>query len=451
MTADNEILDNIVTPRSSRTKNVITKYQAPTFEYAQDNSWSELRYRHGYKNPYWKTQVLQHVQAGTSFTGEIVRHYLRPVYLGEFYTWHTGVAPGYYLSEVTSGPTYLKPAAYEPGNSLESQANNAALGEFVSKLNNKITPLQGGVMLGELRETVRLLRNPVQSIKEAMQFYVRDVRLATLDKPSFRRMSKRQRRKNGLAIAQDTWLTYAFGMRPFIQDVGDIINHIADKELLGLERHENVTAWSSRKGPATPAYGPSVPAGGVDPFLVGVQTWKYSHEHATMEVYVKYKGQVLAGNENGAFTAQNVGFAPSAWLPTIWELVPYSFAIDYFTNVGDIIEAATLATSKVAWVIKTVRKTFNSEFIFQPEPVWRYPEGFGSYPATPPYVYSYTVSHVATLPPVSKYFRKTIQRDPYNDSLVPDLAFSMPAFGSKKWLNLAALFQSSRQVERVFR
>lgn len=306
-------------------------------------------------------------------------------------------------------------------------------------------------MLGELKETIRMLKNPVQSLKEAMQFYVRDVRLSTLEDTNFRRYSKRRRRKVGLAIAQDTWLTYAFGMKPFINDVKDIINHIADEQLLGLERHENVVGFASRKGPATPAYGPSVPAQGADCFIGGKQNWKYSHEHATMDVFVKYKGQVLAGNENGAYTAQNVGFAPSAWLPTIWELVPYSFAVDYFSNIGDMIEAATLATSKVAWTIKTVRKTFNSEFIFKPEPEWRYPVGFGSYPSTPPYVYTYTVSHVASLPPVSRYYRKTVQRDPYNGSLVPDLAFSMPAFGSTKWLNLASLFQSARQVERAFR
>jgi hypothetical protein len=41
------------------------------------------------------------------------------------------------------------------------------------------------------------------------------------------------------------------------------------------------------------------------------------------------------------------GFQFRDFVPTVWELIPYSFVSDYFVNIGDILEAACTDTSIV--------------------------------------------------------------------------------------------------------
>jgi hypothetical protein len=44
------------------------------------------------------------------------------------------------------------------------------------------------------------------------------------------------------------------------------------------------------------------------------------------------------------------GLSPEEFVPTVWELLPWSFLVDYFTNIGDILEAGATDTSTVAWI-----------------------------------------------------------------------------------------------------
>ena len=43
------------------------------------------------------------------------------------------------------------------------------------------------------------------------------------------------------------------------------------------------------------------------------------------------------------------GFTPSEFIPTAWELLPWSFLIDYFVNIGDVIQANIVSLSDLAW------------------------------------------------------------------------------------------------------
>jgi hypothetical protein len=44
-----------------------------------------------------------------------------------------------------------------------------------------------------------------------------------------------------------------------------------------------------------------------------------------------------------------LGFSWESFVPTVWELVPYSFILDYFTNIGDVLSAGLLVQSHLAW------------------------------------------------------------------------------------------------------
>jgi hypothetical protein len=90
---------------------------------------------------------------------------------------------------------------------------------------------------------------------------------------------------------------------------------------------------------------------------------------------VRYRGAVYA---RAATTARDrfarFGFTPSEFVPTAWEVLPWSFLADYFANIGDMLSASVTDTSNVAWVSKsdirttelTMTSTFGSATTFPP-------------------------------------------------------------------------------------
>lgn len=44
-------------------------------------------------------------------------------------------------------------------------------------------------------------------------------------------------------------------------------------------------------------------------------------------------------------------------IPTAWEMLPWSFLIDYVSNIGDVISANLVSMENVAWVYKVTRRS----------------------------------------------------------------------------------------------
>lgn len=223
-----------------------------------------------------------------------------------------------------------------PMNSIS--ADNQAIRQFTRALRQSRTSVQGLVFLGELREAVRMFRNPVRSLNDGFNSYFGAVakRVKGAKKPSRRR------------IIAETWLEYSFGWKPFVSDLED-----AFKAYHNVFHRKLPTTRITRQGTERVSE-PQV----MGSMSLGINTaGKYTDREET-SVTVRY----IAGLKTSlqAVTPQDkfreFGISLEQIGPALWELTPWSFLVDYFTNIGDIVDSAFTISTDVLWVNKTIRR-----------------------------------------------------------------------------------------------
>jgi hypothetical protein len=113
--------------------------------------------------------------------------------------------------------------------------------------------------------------------------------------------------------------------------------------------------------------------------------------------------------------------------------MPYSFLIDYFTNLGSIIDAFSAGRASVRWInrqVILVKEVYYPELIMSPN--------FDSFTI---------VDGVnRSRGDIVYYQRRTIERHPYFGSIIPDLQFELP--GLFKQVNILALIAQGRRVHQ---
>lgn len=190
--------------------------------------------------------------------------------------------------------------------------------------------------LGELRETVHMIRHPAESLRKGVTSYVRAAK-------SIRDTSRtvKQFRK---AIS-GTWLEYSFGWRPLLQDISSGFDAYRT-ELSGRTTIPFKSTFRTEKSSPRALW--------------------LSHDvmYATkLDIYRSIRSEIsvqYVGSFNVSKSSYNRGFNFGAtipdFVPTAWELAPWSFLIDYFSNVGDVLNAyATSQLVSLRYAVKTTR------------------------------------------------------------------------------------------------
>lgn len=362
----------------------------------------------GISNPNWRQAIKSGYGATTPATGS--RQTLQLV---------TGTARADYLTEINAnlgiyrsdssyvtGALFLSlPALTTPASLSSSSADTQARLQFLSKYRQTRTTFEGGTFFGELAETVRMLRHPAQALRRGLDSYYSTVKKRVGGIEQAKRNAVRSNR-----IVQDTWLEYSYGWRPLINDIRD-----AGKLL-------NAHPWSHREVIQAQASSKlsDVRSRSSDSF--GLVNY-YVDFVTTGTTTVRYKGAVTGSVSPPTFQEQ-LGFAPSNFLPTIWNLIPYSFLVDYFTNIGQVIDGASLGIVGLAWGNKTVRRVRHRS-IARMNASTTASLGASAYISAS----GGTVEWV------------TFERSPVTaiSVSIADIAFRVPGIGSTKWLNIAAL------------
>lgn len=116
----------------------------------------------------------------------------------------------------------------------------------------------------------------------------------------------------------DHWLAWQYGIRPLISDIaGSVAEIYKVRAVQPLIRRVSASSkskgWSSQTTPSNPSY---------------------STIRARAICYAEFDSGAAAFDQ----TAQRLGLTDPIMLA--WELIPYSFVIDWFLNVGDFIHAS---------------------------------------------------------------------------------------------------------------
>lgn len=301
----------------------------------------------------------------------------------------------------------------------ETEANNKALATFVKRVRKRQTSFQGAIAAGETAETLRMLRNPVNGLRKTMFGYLQRLKK---NRRKLRKLPPKRRR----SAVSDTWLEQSFGWTPLLNDIDDAAQAVANSMYRSDQKMTVVTA-SGRTCERTESNYTRISNNGIQPYFKLNLAWE-------KEVIVKYQAGVDPGSY-ALYNPRRVGFDPSNWLPTAWELLPWSFLVDYFANVGEIVSAASLSRSSIQWMNKTVRKSGTYvnpckwEIVHKPN----------------------TLQELYAAPPNFRDSVTLVTRTAgYNGTLIPDMEFSIPGTGGK-WLNIAALLHSSKQIAKDIR
>lgn len=302
-------------------------------------TWTETRT--GYQNPAWRSQIAQKVEAGTAYSRSGKINYtlgrrVLSIEIRDFYG--NTMKPDDYYEKLTQ--TFLS----LPGTpTSSSKAYASALGNFLTNVNGALSPFKGMVFLGELRETLKMLRRPASSLRDGFSAYLKRAR------NEVRRHGRRSPKLK--KVLGDTWLEYYLGWKPLIGSIGDA----AEAYKAFAERVETTFV----AGQAQDEFSALLTTG--KSHSANYLFWTYSDKQVWSET-VKFKGEV-AHRYDGVMTsaADRVidlcGFRLGEFVPTIWELIPYSFVVDYFTNIGAILNSIPALSANLRWKSCSRRQT----------------------------------------------------------------------------------------------
>lgn len=373
------------------------------------------------QSPGWKARIARGEDATTEMSAAHNKARYSPGYVscGGTYSGHPAGSDvnGKVESEEMYGRLAVLSQLFSSVNTVDllTLTDQQALARFVSDCRQAQATVKGMCVLGELGESLHMLRNPAKELRKGITGYVHQVR-NLLNGKNLSNASRWQRKR----VLRDTWLEYSFGWAPFINDIADARQAVRDALELRVSQFCTGTAvnkalMAEDVNRQTVQFYPTLACRYDQRDYVTTTSRYYGRVHLKQ-----------VGPEGPRLLSQTFGFSWQEFVPTVWELIPYSFLVDYFTNIGDIISVLTFQESQLLWKSRTNRviKT-------------RAIEGFRR--QLPIAVTSFRPTQTATtIPPVHSDESKTVERLRVTWPLVADFRFKIPGL-SLKWLNIAAL------------
>lgn len=300
---------------------------------------------------------------------------------------------------------------------MPSDVYNQARTRFYKNLRQVQQQFSAGTFFGEFAEVVHMFRHPASALHSSANGY--------LDALSKR---KRASPKHWLKSASGLWLEHSFGWLPFINDCRD-----ASKALQRLSEPRQTSVQGSAQVKLDVSKNYDSAGKGIRQFNNGCAFDQDTRLYYTGNV--RYKAGIRAQVVTNLWQDFSLfGFNPRDFIPTAWELLPWSFLVDYATNIGDVLNSAVTDTSDIVYYVETVRS--ESE-LFALGTIA--PESTNPQPGT------FAVASYSGGPGRCLCKRKELARTAVGGVPLPSLRFSMD-LSSGQLLNVAALLGGARSL-----
>jgi len=328
-------------------------------------------------------------------------------------------------------PTWPDANPPDPSSYSDSLADSRARVLYLNKVADKRRSFQGLSFIGELGQTVRMLKHPYEGLTKGLGKYVK----------GFKKIPRGSSAAQINRAISGAWLETVYGLRPFMGDldnIGQALGRITDKY------EDTYQRFFAR------ADGEILDLQGVNSYTSTASGFNFGHSYRKQgQVSVQYYGQVgVAASSSDSLHHSELGLTLNEFVPTMWELLPYSFLADYASNIGNVINAASTRSGDVAWISKTIiRNAWTESWVTNID----FCNNFTLASVLPSSISDSSIN--AYVGPPFKLNRRHVYRTPLTSPPgvgFSDLHFKVPV-GSLHWLNIGALFAQSRGVEKFLR
>jgi hypothetical protein len=367
----------------------------------------------GVSLPTWKQLVKRRINATTSmnYAFRNLQEDLSAGFNSQLYTLDEGGNRKKWaeFQYTMTGPWFGR-APVTASFPADSTADVTARLSLLGKIRDAQTQFNAGTFAGEIFETIRMLKRPASTLRQGIDSYVSAARKAA-------KRVKSVPTKN--AVLRDTWLEYQYGWRPLIGDVDKAQQALSE----AAAKITRLILTSGGKSEQNSTGSINLTQNSIP--IVGIFSTNRS-------VSVRYKVAVSIWGDGNNVGSARWGLDGSNFFPNIYNLIPYSFLVDYFSNLGKVIDTACLQHFVIDWGCKTLRRRAAEtcqSLKLQPGVIFSTPAERSRDTGTS--MQSYTNE-------VVEGYRSSVM---HVETGIADLRVQFPWSGTK-WLNIAALASS---------
>jgi hypothetical protein len=223
-----------------------------------------------------------------------------------------------------------------------TSAENRAIQKLYKELNSFNSAVKAGEDVGEIKQTLDAFRRPLPGLRNLVN-------------QSFKNAKKAFSKSDAASIAKaaaDTWLQFQFGYKPLESTIAGAVVGLSNRNIMSdykpFHAHDFAVIGDIVKDSSI-----APPGGNIAIKLVVQRQVRYD---VTFQGIWAEECDIPQRS-----VAACLGLQGQDVLPTIWNLIPFSFLADYFTNVGDIVGAISVPWAGVRWCNKTVRSDFTNQ------------------------------------------------------------------------------------------
>lgn len=309
--------------------------------------------RTGERVPDYQAKIRAGTQAGSNYSLTAVKiEKVRTIsgFVITFDTYSSSPKPGWSkLWKFEFGGLLVTPNPAECSHQTVSlaKAEAAALTGAYNKIRSEYQRLNAAASVAEFGDVIRQFGKPFDAIVDLTNRHLN--RLA-LERRGLKGSTTFKRIKYAEIVASSI-LEYTFGLSPLISDTKKIAEALARFNSEAKEQYRSRSKIVSKGSDkvVTTAVSNIAPGSGQVSFQGNTVKTTESGVCYTVGLNTSH----IADFNSNDRLIQLCGFEPRDWIPAAWEVVPWSWLVDYFTNVGDILNAGATSTSGVSWIIRS--------------------------------------------------------------------------------------------------